>query len=244
MKKIIVFSFLLLNLFSFSQEKKIVKNGYITFISNAIIEFENLTLENESVTFINKISKLEMNVSVASVKKIMDISGEIIYETGNLRPGSIVQPQDPKPVIVEKSADEKLKYQSASKIYMNGQKLSNDKLESLLKVNPNAYNQYKKGKSGSTLGNVLIGGGIGLFIGGGISNLMASDTSSGGSPALLIVGLATAVVGIPVKLGGVKNIKQAVNSYNSLPKKQVSFVAKSDLNLVASANGIGLQWKF
>ena len=145
---------------------------------------------------------------------------------------------------MNKEVNEKLEYKSASKIYMNGEKLSSEKLEGLLKSESNIYNQYKKGKNGASLGNILLGGGIGLFIGGGINNMMQADSDSQGSPALLIIGIATSAIGIPVKLGGVKNLKEAINNYNSLPKKSVSFLEESELKFIASTNGIGFQFRF
>jgi hypothetical protein len=64
------------------------------------------------------------------------------------------------------------------------------------------------------------------------------------SSAFLIVGLATAVVGIPVRLGGIKNIKEAIEGYNFIPNKNISYFDKSELKVIANANGIGFQLEF
>lgn len=56
MKKIFILLFLFVNLLSFSQEKKVIKSGYITFNSNSILEFKNLTIENGNITYFNEVS--------------------------------------------------------------------------------------------------------------------------------------------------------------------------------------------
>lgn len=248
MKKTVVLLFLFVNLFSFSQEKKVIKSGYITFNSNSILEFKNLTIQNGNATYFNEVSKTETTYSLASVKTIVDGFGAVIYES-ETKPIVNKVTIDPvtknnTAIIMNKSDEEKLVYQSASKIYMNNEKVGDEKLEPLLKTTPFIYEKYKKGKSGASLGSILIGGGIGLFIGGGLSNLSNANSGGGGGPALLIIGIATSIVGIPVRLAGVKTIKEAVNSYNSAPKKQVSFLKKSELEVIGNANGIGLHFGF
>jgi hypothetical protein len=49
MKKISILLCLVFSLISFSQEKKVVKAGYITFNSNSILEFKNLTIEMQLI---------------------------------------------------------------------------------------------------------------------------------------------------------------------------------------------------
>ncbi len=247
MKKTLVLLFLFVNLFSFSQEKKVIKSGYITFNSNSILEFKNLTIENGNATYFNEVSKTETTYSLASIKTILDGFGAVVYEADK-KPMVNKVTIDPMiknntAVIANKSEEEKLVYQSASKIYMNSEKVSDEKLETLLKNTPIIYEKYKKGKSGASLGSILIGGGIGLFIGGGLSNLSNASSGGGGGPALLIIGIATSIVGIPVRLAGVKTIKEAIDDYNSAPKKQVSFFQKSELKVIVNGNGIGFHFR-
>ena len=245
MKRIVLFICLCFSIVSFCQEKKIIKSGYITFNSNSILEFKSLTIENETVFFINEISKVEMTFPLTSIKKILDWNGEVVYQSVSKNVKIVEREKDNKSVLVKKTENELLVYKSASKIYLNGNRLSNNEIETLLNVEPSIYEQYEKGKNGALLGNILLGGGIGLFIGGGINNLMLSSSQSGGGgPALLIVGLVTGVIGIPVKIGGVKNIKQAITRYNALPKKQVSFLDNAELKIIASSNGVGFQFQF
>ena len=247
MKKIITLLIMIISVSCFSQEKKMIKSGYITFNSNSMLEFKNLTIENGNATYFNEVSQTQMTFALSSVKKIMDTNGTIVYETER-KPAAntlaVEQVAKNDVAILYKKGEEKLVYKSASKIYMNGEKVSDDKLEALLKVNQELYNQYKKGKSGASLGSILMGGGIGLFIGGGLSNLSNANSGGGGSPALLIIGLATTAVGIPVRLGGVKNSKNAISSYNLLPNKQVSCFDKLEMKVFASNGGLGFILQF
>lgn len=246
MKKISILLCLIFSLISFSQEKKVVKAGYITFNSNSILEFKNLTIENGNATYFNEVSQTETTYPLTSIKKIMDINGTIVYESKNkIKVKNVTNEQTSrKETVVLKKKSEKLIYKSASKITLNDEILTDDQLATVLKVEPSIYNQYKKGKNGAMLGSILIGGGIGFFIGSGLSNVSLANNGKKGSSAFLIVGLATAVVGIPVRLGGIKNIKKAIEGYNSMPNKNVSYFDKSALKVIANANGIGFQLEF
>lgn len=149
MKKIFILLFLFVNLLSFSQEKKVIKSGYITFNSNSILEFKNLTIENGNITYFNEVSQTQTTCALASIKKIMDSYGKTVYEsekkpTVNKDTNEPVVKNDAT-FIVKKTEEEKLVYQSASKIYMNGEKVSDEKLETLLKIELAIYEKYKKG---------------------------------------------------------------------------------------------------
>lgn len=245
--KINLLTFLLLfTILSFSQEKKTIKSGYITFNSGSILDFKNLVIDNENAVYFNEVSQTEMKFSLQSVKKIIDGSGLVIYESSKVLTKKIENINNIKKndTIIAVDRKEELVYKSVSKILMSDKKISNEKLETLLKSNTDIYSQYKKGKNGAMLGDILIGGGIGLIIGGGISNLLTSNSGNEGSPAILIVGVVTSVVGIPIKIAGVKNVKEAVQNYNFSLRKEVIFFNKSELNVIAGANGIGFQLRF
>ena len=242
--------FLLLSLISFSQEKKIIKSGYITFKSNSILEFKDLTVDAKNVTYFNDYAKTEMSFSLESIKKIVDMNGTVIYFSNNQ---NVVQRkvEDKKEQdSIKKIPVEKLVYKSPSKIMLKDKKLSNQEIENILIENGNVYNSFIKGKKQTVLGDVFIGGGIGFFLGGALINLSKSQTqeeiASGqkkGSPAFLIIGLATSIIGIPIKIGGVQKIKSSINSYNSSFKK-VTAIFKPELKFIAGANGFGFQVGF
>ncbi len=248
MKKILTFLLLFVSFLSFSQEKRIIKSGYITFNSGSILEFKDLTIDDQKASYFNEISQTEMIFSLQSVKNIIDGSGIKIYETAKdfatkKENGGKTELDDI--TVTEEIKKEELVYKSISRIYRNGEKLRGDNLELLLQSNANVYNKYKKGKSEARLGDILMGGGIGLFIGGGISNLNSANSGKeGGSPAILIIGLATSIVGIPVKIGGVKKVKEAVQDYNSLSGNHSTFFDKTELKVLAGPNGIGFALRF
>jgi hypothetical protein len=252
MRNILIVLVFIFTLSSFAQETKTIKSGYITFISNALLEFKNLTINDEKVTFFNEVSKSEMSFALQSIKKIVDGSGALVYQTEKTSvviKTETIEANALKDSIKKTAASyqnlETLVYKSAGNIQLKGEKMKDDALESLLKVNSNVYSLYQKGRKEANLGSILMGGGIGLFIGGGLSNLSNAESQNGkGSPVLLIVGLATAVVGIPVRIGGATKVKRAIASYNNLPGQRVSFLEKSELKFVANVNTIGFCFSF
>ncbi len=248
MKKAITLILFLLHFIAFAQQKKTVPSGYITFNSNATFEFKNLVMEGDNVTYFNDVTKSQANFSISAIKKIVDNTGATVYDSVKTNVKKGVQEdvvKKPAPVVIKKTEEEKLVYKSSSKILLNGNKLKSDELEALLKTNTNVYDKYKKGKSDATIGTILIAGGAGLFVGGGLSNVQTANSGkSGGGPAILIVGIVAAGIGIPVRIGGVKKIKSAVEQYNALPGRPVSFLERSELKLTANGNGLGVALKF
>lgn len=236
----------LLPLLSFSQDKKIVKSGYITFNSGSMLDFKNLSIENEKAFYYNEVTKTEMSFSLQSVKKIVDGSGLIIYEDSKII-SEKKEGNDTNATVVAKVEvqTEPLVYKSVNRIFQGNEKLSPENLELLLQTNRSVYAYYKKGKNEAKLGDVLIGGGIGLFIGGGLSNLhRANNNSGGGGPAILIVGLATSIIGVPIKLGGIKKVKQSIEGYNRLSQNRTAFFEDTELKFVANNKGVGFQINF
>lgn len=244
MKKIITILVLFINFIVFAQETKSVSSGYITFNSNSTVHFESLTIDAENVTYFIASSQNQMTYSLSGVKKIVDNYGNLIYQSD--KEAEANKKGKVEYITRDKTEKEKLVYKSSAKILMNGEKLDNDKLERLFFQNTEIYNRYKKGKSGATIGTIMMGGGLGLFLGGGLSNLSsANNGNKKGSPAILIAGIAIGVVGIPVRIVGVNNLKKAVRDYNELSVGQeVSFLQRSEFKIIASAGGVGLQWQF
>lgn len=242
MKKIVTIFLLLVSFVVFSQEKKTIPNGYITFNSNSTVYFKNMTIDGEKVAYFVEDSQNQMTYSLSGVKKIVDNYGAVIYDSD--KKTETDKKDKVEYVTREKSDEEKLVYKSSTKILLNGKKLSKDELKDTFMVKWSIYNQYKKGKSGADIGAIMMGGGLGLFIGGGLSNLSNSNNGKKGSPALLIAGVAIGVVGIPVRIVGVKKIKRAVKEYNDLSVREVSFFDKSELKIVAGVGTLGLRFQF
>ncbi|MQP53284.1 MULTISPECIES: hypothetical protein [unclassified Flavobacterium] len=243
MKKKLSLLLFLISLFCYSQQK--VKSGYITFNSNSNLYFKNLVIANDSVSFQNDADK-EMSFSLKSIKKIVDNTGAIVYQP-------IPTKVETKAVLNDKKSDtiikkdvvisEELRYKSASKIYLKDERLSSDKIEALLSKNEYALSQYKKGKSNALLGDILVGGGLGLFVGGGLANLSTANSGGSGSSTILIVGLVTAGVGIPVKISASKNIRESIDTYNSSLNK-TTFIEKTNISIITNSKGLGLSISF
>lgn len=235
--------FLVISFVSSSQTK--VKSGYITFLSNSTIYFKDLTLTDDTVTFYNE-AKSEEKFSLKSVKKIVDNTGAIVYQLSQQKAitQATLEIDSDSVNIVKKEIFQELKYKSSSKIYLNDELLSSEQIENIMQKNTYALEHYKKGKRNVVLGNILIGGGLGFVIGGGVSNLMASNSDNGGgSPAFIIVGLATTAVGIPVRIHASRKIKNSVETYNSSAQK-TSFLEKAEINILTNPNGLGFTLHF
>jgi RNase H-fold protein (predicted Holliday junction resolvase) len=242
-RQTIIFLLTFLSLVCYSQQK--VKSGYITFNSNSSLYFKNLVIAKDSVNFKNE-ADLEMSFSIKSVKKIVDNTGTIIYQPTPIKVGFNVLNNNVEDTLKIKKdivLVEKIEYQSPSKIYLMNERLSSQKIESLLSKNNYALDLYKKGKSNAILGDILVGGGLGLFIGGGLSNLATANSGGSGSSTILIVGLVTAAAGIPVKIGASKNIRQSIDVYNGSLKK-TTFIEKADVTIIANSKGVGFSLKF
>jgi hypothetical protein len=245
MKKTLVLIFLLIHVIAFAQDKKTVQSGYITFNSNSTFDFKNLTIDGQNVSYYNEVTKTQMKFPLNSVKKIVDNYGTTVYQMADkvLKKGHAeevaVQTQ-----ALKKTDEEKLIYKASDKILLNGERQSSKNLKLLLKTDPSVYDTYKSGVNNATFGSILIGSGIGMFIGGAITNLSSANSGSGGgSPAFLIAGVVVSAIGIPVRIGGVRKIKEAVYGYNSLPPKRVSLLQQSEFKVIAGTNGVGLLWQ-
>src|SRR5690606_39834234 len=68
-----------------------------------------------------------------------------------------------------------LKYISVNNIQQDGITLSNDQIREVLKTQKYALEDFNKGIRNRKIGNIFLGGGIGLFVGNGISNLMFAN---------------------------------------------------------------------
>ncbi|MBP5474614.1 MAG: hypothetical protein J6X92_07655 [Bacteroidales bacterium] len=120
----------------------------------------------------------------------------------------------------------------SGKVSVGGITLENEMLERYF--TPENYNLYKKGKRTSTIGGIVgcigacpFGWSVGTWLGGGEVN------------AGLFIGGGTVMIGgLIVSAIGEKNMKKAINSYNS------TLASKPVLNFGATPNGIGLALVF
>ncbi|MFP9098758.1 hypothetical protein ACLI09_06875 [Flavobacterium sp. RHBU_24] len=105
------------------------------------------------------------------------------------------------------------------------------------------YDKYTTGVNQARWGDGLIGGGIGFAVGWTFGRLLATGNAYGTGPGI-VVGLVATLIGIPLKSGGTKKVRQAVDDYNNTPVNQVSYFDNAEFKFTAGAGGVGLQVRF
>ena len=150
------------------------------------------------------------------------------------------------------SFSQKIIYKSNGNVvnYKNqNQNMSPDQVRELLKDNAKLLADYNAGRAKKTGGNVLLYGGLGLFLGNTYYQTLSSSSNfndnnyDNGSPfALSIVGLAAMVVSIPVKIGFSKKIRNVVTEYNNQKATVYNQLNVPKLDLITTSNGIGLRF--
>lgn len=235
----------------FAQEKKPISKGFITITTGQKIEFVNLRYEGNMVIFTNVATKTEFTYFLNTVKLIEDGEKNIIYgknkaETETKKDSLSVA------AAIQKKEMQKLEFVNSNTILLNQQKQSPKAIREIIKTNSFSLKQYNSGKTLQGLGNVSLGVGIGLIIGGSISNLNKANNStnseystgeSNGSPAIIIAGIVVGSIAIPLKISAKKKIREGIELYNQNP---IAMSKTKDLNLilVANNNGVGLSFKF
>jgi hypothetical protein len=123
----------------------------------------------------------------------------------------------------------------------NNQKLTPTEVRTLLNNTPELLNQYDAGRTKKTVGNILMGAGIGFIIG----DLASGATQDITYPtAFTFIGMAALVIAIPIKIGYSKKIKSAVDGYNKkVAVKDSDFKIESS-SVKANQNGIGILFTF
>ena len=124
-------------------------------------------------------------------------------------------------------------------------------VEDILYTNPKALELYKEGREKKTWGNVLIYGGLAAVA----TNLIINATTEGATYeygqfktakqtfAPAIIGAAMIVVGIPVKIGHSKKVKNAINMYNN-SLNQTTAKVETQVTFLASSNQVGFKLQF
>jgi len=136
-----------------------------------------------------------------------------------------------------------LKYFSPRNIQLNGEKLTQEEIREFLEGYAYALELYDKGMINRKIGNILLGGGIGLFIGNGIGNMMNSNNGGSKNPTLLFyIGGGIAATGIIIKLSANETVKESIWHYNR--EKGYAKKFDSQINLAVNSDGIGLQLTF
>ncbi|OYU79141.1 MAG: hypothetical protein CFE23_15430 [Flavobacterium sp. BFFFF1] len=116
----------------------------------------------------------------------------------------------------------------------DNQTLTPKLVRDILASNPKALESYNTGRSKKTIGDFLLGLGIGLAAGDLAAGLF-SDTHY--PTAITFVGLGSVAVAIPIKIGYARKIRSAVDQYNGHPTTE----RVRTINVIGNPNGIGLR---
>ena len=147
------------------------------------------------------------------------------------------------------SYSQKLVYQSNGKITdTENNKISPSKVRVLLANNEKLLADYNFGRKKKTVGNILLFGGAAL-IGTTVTvaiidfseEIQLKNSTKNYVQAIYIVGLASVIIAIPIKIGFSKKIKNVVTEYNNQTTTGYNQFNKQKLDLITNSNGIGLR---
>lgn len=125
---------------------------------------------------------------------------------------------------------------------VNGEQFSNYDVKYHLKNNnPEAYNYYKKSKSKSSVGGLLLGLGGALMVGDVVKAAVSEEDYPG---PFTYIGAGIAAVSIPVLSGRTKLMQKSLDVYNDSLPKEKTLGSTLEINVLASTNGIGLTARF
>lgn len=112
-------------------------------------------------------------------------------------------------------------------------RISPQKVRELLSKNEKLLSDYNSGRTKKTVGNILLIGGSGLIVADILVGLNA-DTDY--PSALTIVGAASVIASIPIKIGFSKKIKNVVDEYNNQSKVGMN---STEIKLITNKYGVG-----
>lgn len=97
------------------------------------------------------------------------------------------------------------------RMYQNGQLLNQKSLQRILKVNPQAYQQFRSAKSSNTFATVL------SYAGGFLIGWPLGTAIGGGKPNWAIAGIGAGLVGlsIPISIKTKRKFYGAIKEYNA-----------------------------
>lgn len=131
---------------------------------------------------------------------------------------------------------QKLIYQSNGNITdSENNKISPQKVRELLSKNQKMLSDYNSGRTKKTVGNVLLIGGFGMIT----ADLLVGLNADVEYPsALTIVGIASVIAAIPVKIGFSKKIKNVVDEYNNQANVGMS---STEIQIITNKYGVGFR---
>ena len=115
--------------------------------------------------------------------------------------------------------------------------LKTDDVKKILTNHPNQLAEYSLGIKKRNSGNIFIYSGIGLIFTDLIISLGKDLTFP---KTLSAIGFGAIAVGVPIKLGYSKKIKNAIDGYNL--DQKVGY--QQNLEIIGNANGLGVKLSF
>lgn len=129
-----------------------------------------------------------------------------------------------------------------NKFYVGGEEYSSYDIKNHLQNNNlEAYTIFKKNKTKSSFGGLLLGLGCGLIVGDVVKGLVSDVDYPGG---FTYVGAGLAAASIPVLSGRKKLVQQSIDTYNNGLSKEKTLGFNYDVEVVSNQNGIGLNIRF
>ena len=130
------------------------------------------------------------------------------------------------------------------KVYdTNNNKWTPKEVRDILAENPQALASYKKGRSKKTWGNLLLYSGLAMATTNIAVGFKTEAVVEQYNFAPSIIGVAMALIAIPVKIGHSKKVKKAMELHNEEKNNQVKSAAPK-LTFTASQNQFGLSVEF
>jgi hypothetical protein len=143
--------------------------------------------------------------------------------------------------VITSSFAQQLTYKNGRVFNSDNRKISPSEVRELLKDNPEQLDQFNSGRTKAGIGGFLLGFGGGLILADVIGGATADRIYPG---TATYIGVACAVISIPVLIGHNKKIKSSIEGYNSsLAKNSTSFNIEK-INILSNKNGIGMQISF
>ncbi|WP_310379164.1 hypothetical protein [Flavobacterium sp.] len=131
---------------------------------------------------------------------------------------------------------------SGSAIFLNGSKISLNEAKEIAKNNQEIVNKINYAQTNRTFG-AIIGIPGGFAFGYTLGSSFSSNTTIKPNWAIGGIGAAMMVVGTIMQFKGDKQLKEAVEEYNTNISKNTSLF-NPEFYLVSTENGIGLTMKF
>jgi len=149
-------------------------------------------------------------------------------------------------------AQDVYQYKSGGRIFENERKLHRDDIENYFGHRKDIMKEYNAGRTKKTVGDILLGGGIGFTVGYHLAQVKnnevggkyyGSDVQQSNVP--YYIGAAAVIISIPVRIGYSKRIKNAVHLMNQEllnQKKEQSY--NIEYNIIGNSNGVGIKMTF